>query len=67
MNNKVIFSVTEEDLQKEAVTRIGRQLTDDEFHVASKGMDWGLSFDIETVFASAIDEAVEQTLHRHSL
>ncbi len=65
MNNnsqskEIIFSITKEDLQNEAVYRIGRKLNDDEFYTASKGIDWGLSFDIETVFRSAIEEAVDK-------
>ncbi len=67
MNKKIIFSVTIEDLQNEAVNRIGRPLADSELHIASKGIDWGLSFDIETVFAAAIDEAIENTTHRDSV
>lgn len=59
-NNKTIFSITTEDLQGEAIRQIGRKLNDDEFYTASKGIDWGLSFDIETVFKSAIEEAVEK-------
>lgn len=64
-NNKsdeIIFSVTVEELQNEAVSRIGRKLTDDELHTAKKGIESGLSFDIETVFATGIDEAIEKNV-----
>lgn len=63
MNNKrdeIIFSVTVEDLQNEAVNRIGRKLSEDELYTAKKGIKSGLSFDIETVFQTAVDEAVEE-------
>jgi len=56
---EIIFSVTENDLQQEAIRLTGKRLNDDELYVAAKGIDWGLSFDIETVFRVAIDEAVK--------
>lgn len=55
----VVFAVRIEDLQGEAVQRIGRELTEEELYSASKGIESGLSFDIDTVFWTAIDEAVE--------
>ncbi len=58
-SNKVIFEVTIRDLQKEAINRIGRKLNDDELYTAQKGIQSGLSFDIETVIGVAIKGAVE--------
>ena len=58
-NDEIIFSVTVEDLQNEAINRIGRKLTDDELHMAKKGIKAGLSFDIETIIKTAIEEAIK--------
>lgn len=57
-NSETIFSVTVEELQNEAMRRIGRKLTDEELSVASRGIESGLSFDIDTVFQTAIEEAI---------
>lgn len=57
-NNELIFSVTVEELQDEAVRRIGRELTDDELHYAKKGVESGFSTDFRTIFVAAIDESV---------
>lgn len=58
-DDKTIFSVTVEELQDEAMDRIGRKLTDGELYTAGKGIVSGLSFGIGTVFGAAIDSAVE--------
>lgn len=57
--NQILFSVTVEELQDEAVNRIGRKLTDEELYTAQKGINLGLSFGIETILRAAIDDSVE--------
>ena len=42
MNDNIIFQITVDDLQDEAMERIGRKLSDDEMHIARKGIMWGL-------------------------
>lgn len=55
--NKIIFSVTEDELQFEAERIIGRRLTEDELAYACKGIEWGLGTGIEIVFAAAIKQS----------
>ena len=58
-SDKIVFVVTVGDIQQESICLIGRKLTDEELHTATKGIDWGLSFDIDTVFRTAINETVD--------
>lgn len=59
LNKNILFAITKEVLQKEAIKRIDRELTEQELFTASKGIQEGLSFDIDTVFTAAIEDAVE--------
>lgn len=54
-----IFSITVEWVQEEAKLLIKRELTDIELTSVKKGIEAGLLFDIETVFKTAILNAVE--------
>ena len=42
MNDNIIFQITENDLQTEAMERIGRKLTDDEMRIARKWVEEGI-------------------------
>lgn len=55
----IIFAIKIKDLQNEAIQRIGRKLTEEELYQASKGIESGLSFGVDIVFRTAIEEAVE--------
>ena len=61
MESNMIFSITIEDLQNEAMARIGRRLNDDEIIIAKKGIEWGIvnsALDItyNTIFTEMINE-----------
>ena len=62
MTDDVIFQITEEDVQYEAMERIGRKLTDDEMDIAREGIVWGLGdatliLTYDTIFNEMINEA----------
>ncbi len=54
-----IFQISINETQAKAKALIGRKLTDDEIISVKNGIEAGLSFDIETVFQVAIQEATE--------
>ena len=45
MGNSIIFQITKDDLQNEAMERIGRKLTETEMDIAKDGIEWGISSD----------------------
>ncbi|MFZ1976744.1 MAG: hypothetical protein WAV76_02215 [Bacteroidota bacterium] len=55
---EILFSVNVGWVQAEAKQRINRRLTDSELLLVKDGLEEGLGFDIETVFETAIDDAV---------
>jgi hypothetical protein len=57
---EIVFAITKEDLQYEAIEKIGRKLTDEEILIAKKGLESGLLFDIDTVYNTIFFEMIEQ-------
>jgi hypothetical protein len=60
MKENIIFQITEQDLQNEALERIGRQLTDDEIKIAKEYIEWGiadatLNITYHTIFTEMIE------------
>ena len=58
-SDKNIFEISKSWVQEEAKLIIGRTLTDEEILSVKDGIESGLLFDIETVFRTAITEAIE--------
>jgi len=57
-SNEIIFAITKEDLQFEVKERIGRELTEEEIHIAKKGLESGLLTDIGTVYKAIFQEMI---------
>jgi fructose-specific phosphotransferase system component IIB len=66
-DNKAAFIITIGDIQVESARLIGRKLTDLELYTAIKDIDSGLSFDINTVFKTAIEDAVDKNRNINEL
>ena len=54
----LVFSITLDDLQSEALRMIGRTLTEEEVYVAKDGLEGGLLTDIDTVYRTIFFEMV---------
>ena len=57
--DELIFSITKDWIQKESNQLIGRNLTECELYTVKKCIEWGLLTDIDTVFKTAIHEAIK--------
>jgi hypothetical protein len=58
--SNILFAIKTEDLQQEAMARIGRRLSEEEMDMAKDGLEWGLLFDIDTVYDTIIYEMILQ-------
>lgn len=57
-NKRILFVVVEDDVQEVAKRIIGRELTEDELYVASKGVEEGLSNGLDIVLKTAVENAI---------
>jgi len=57
-NQEDIFAISIEWVQLEAEKLVNRRLTEEELYSVKKGIEWGLLTDIDTVFKTAIRNAV---------
>ncbi|MBI2849626.1 MAG: hypothetical protein HYX80_01115 [Chloroflexi bacterium] len=56
--DELVFSITLEDLQHEAIEMMGRTLTEEEVEIAKDGLYEGLRFDIDTVYRAIFFEMI---------
>ncbi|HYF02274.1 MAG TPA: hypothetical protein VEC36_02780 [Patescibacteria group bacterium] len=56
--DNIVFAITVEDIQNEALEKIGRYLTEEEIFIAKKGLENGLLFDIGTVYDAIFYEMI---------
>ncbi len=59
-SNENLFEISIEWVQEEAIRIVGRQLSESELSSVKKGLEWGLLTEIDTVFRTAIENAVER-------
>lgn len=56
---ELLFYIDKETMQYEAMRTIGRYLTEEELDIAKDGLEWGLTFDIETVYNTILLEMIK--------
>lgn len=61
MKNEILFSITANEIQNDAIGRIGRELTEEELRVVKKGLEWGLLNRIDIIYNAIYDEIKEST------
>ncbi len=57
-DTKIIFSISEDDVQTEAMERIGRRLTEEEMFIAAKGLEWGMLTGIHIIYKTILTEMI---------
>ena len=58
-DKRILFVVTEDDVQEVAKRVLGRKLTEEELYRASKGVEEGLSYGLDIVLETAVKDAVK--------
>lgn len=58
--DEILFYISKETIQYEALEKIGRYLTEDELEIAKEGLEWGLMTDIDSVYNTIIFEMLQK-------
>lgn len=57
--DRILFCITEEELQSEAKQILGRRLNEEEIIIAQKGLDYGIMTSIDTVYRTIFKEMID--------
>ena len=57
--DRILFCITEEELQSEAKQILGRRLNEEEIIIAQKGLDYGIMTSIDTVYRTILEEMID--------
>ena len=57
-SNEILVSITTEDVQSEAIEKLGRKLNEEEIKIAKKGLENALMFNIDTVYKTIFFEMI---------
>ncbi|MFC2391751.1 MAG: hypothetical protein ACFNVV_07655 [Bacteroidota bacterium] len=58
-SDRILFCITEEELQSEAKQILGRRLNEEEIIIAQKGLDYGIMTSIDTVYRTIFKEMID--------
>ncbi len=58
--DEILFYISKETMQYEALEKIGRYLTEEELDIAKEGLEWGLMTDIDSVYNTIIFEMLQK-------
>ncbi|MCK4360017.1 MAG: hypothetical protein KAW92_15005 [Candidatus Cloacimonetes bacterium] len=58
--DEILFYISKETIQYEALEKIGRYLTEDELEIAKEGLEWGLMTDIDSVYNTIFFEMIQK-------
>lgn len=58
--DELLFYITKEDVRYEAIEKLERHLTEEELHIARKGLEWGLTTGIDIVYKTIFDGIIKQ-------
>lgn len=57
--DRILFCITEEELQFEAKQILGRKLNEEEIIIAQKGLDYGVMTSIDVVYRTILEEMID--------